>query len=185
MNRPATAALSLLLVAGCTTLLNPRADLPARRTPPATPAFPDHCTAQDDGQLPDPMCTPGATNPDVTPATIGQTICRPGWVATVRPPTSYTSPLKRFMIGVYGDYAGTAPAGYELDHLVSLELGGAPRDVRNLWPERNYNIKDQVENAANRAVCAGRLTLPEAQRGIALNWIILGRQLHVPGVPAS
>ena len=35
-----------------------------------------------------PALTPGALNPDVTPATIRRTICSRGWTKTVRPPTS-------------------------------------------------------------------------------------------------
>jgi hypothetical protein len=50
------------------------------------PAPPTSCAAR--GALPDPACTPGALNPDVTPATIGATICMSGWTATVRPPTT-------------------------------------------------------------------------------------------------
>jgi len=52
--------------------------------------------------LPDPSCTPGVTNPAVTQSTIGSTICVSGWTATVRPPTSYTNPLKVQGIKDYG-----------------------------------------------------------------------------------
>jgi hypothetical protein len=38
--------------------------------------------------------TPGVLNPAVTQATIRGTICRPGWTRIVRPPVSYTNPLK-------------------------------------------------------------------------------------------
>src|SRR4051794_32216428 len=51
--------------------------------------------------LPDPACTPGATNPDVTQGTIDATICVSGWTSTVRPPTSYTNPLKVRQIVAY------------------------------------------------------------------------------------
>lgn len=54
--------------------------------------------------------------------------------ATVRHPTSYTNPLKAQGIIDYG-YSDTNMADYEEDHRVPLELGGAPRDPRNLWPE--------------------------------------------------
>src|SRR5215813_12092648 len=104
------------------------------------------------GALPDPTCQPGATNPGVTQSTIGQTICVSGWTATVRPPTSYTNPLKVQQIAQYS-YSDTNTADYEEDHLIPLELGGAPRDTRNLWPEpRNgpsgttAGSKDSVEN---------------------------------------
>ena len=38
---------------------------------------------------------PGATNPEVTQATINTTICQSGWTATIRPPASYTTSLKK------------------------------------------------------------------------------------------
>jgi ferritin len=44
---------------------------------------------------PDTSPPPGALNPNVTQSNIAQTICRPGWTATVRPPESYTYQLKR------------------------------------------------------------------------------------------
>ncbi|MEU3862683.1 hypothetical protein AB0F03_36140 [Streptomyces sp. NPDC028722] len=104
--------------------------------------------------LPDPLCQPGAFNPDVTQATIGSTICVSGWTSTVRPPTSYTNPLKVQQIAAYG-YSDTSTADYEEAHLVPLELGGAPRDPKNLWPEPRYSTggktagnKDTVETAS-------------------------------------
>ncbi|MFF7989747.1 hypothetical protein ACFZDG_08165 [Kitasatospora xanthocidica] len=124
--------------------------------------------------LPDPYCTPGAYNPDVTQATIGRTICVSGWTATVRPPTSYTNPLKVQQIAQYG-YADTSTADYEEDHLVPLELGGAPRDPANLWPEPRYGSqpaqsKDSVETKLKNAVCGGRVGLDDARAAIASNW---------------
>ena len=136
--------------------------------------------------LPDPVCTPGATNPDVTQDNIRSTICMSGWTATVRPPVSYTGPLKQSLMVRYHT---TDPATrVELDHLISLELGGAPSDVRNLWPEPPdpnstgtgvNNNKDQVENAAKTAVCAGQITLAQAQEAIAKDWVSFGVQLGV------
>ncbi|MFE4355978.1 hypothetical protein ACWDD9_07785 [Kitasatospora sp. NPDC001119] len=124
--------------------------------------------------LPDPSCTPGAYNPDVTQATIGQTICVSGWTATVRPPSSYTNALKVQQIAAYG-YADTSTADYEEDHLVPLELGGAPRDPANLWPEPRYGSqpaqsKDSVETKLKNAVCGGRAGLDDARAAIAKDW---------------
>src|SRR5436190_23881636 len=76
--------------------------------------------------LPDPSCQPGTYNPDVTQSTIDTTICVSGWTATVRPPSSYTTALKVKQIAEYG-YSDTSTADYEEDHLVPLELGGAPK----------------------------------------------------------
>jgi Pyruvate/2-oxoacid:ferredoxin oxidoreductase gamma subunit len=117
---------------------------------------------------------------------LSTTICKSGWTATIRPSTSVTNKIKTEAIAAYGDYAGAAPGNYELDHLISLELGGAPDAIANLWPEKGlHNAKDPVENAAKRAVCAHTMTLADAQHAIATNWIALGHRLGVTGIPAS
>jgi hypothetical protein len=111
----------------------------------------------------DPTRTPGVLNPDVTQANIRATICRRGWTRTIRPPVSYTNGLKRRQMAEYGE-AGP-PSGFQEDHLISLELGGHPTDPRNLWPEpypRAAEV-DRIENDLNAQVCAGSLTLAEAQ----------------------
>lgn len=112
-------------------------------------------------------CTPGVLNPAVTKRTIDSTICKAGWTSTVRPPTSYTDPLKLHIMRAYG-IGGKSPSGYELDHLISLELGGAPSDPRNLWPEPHANSfkKDGLENSLNHKVCDGQISLAVAQRRI-------------------
>jgi hypothetical protein len=83
---------------------------------------------------PDPAITPGVPNPDVTQATIQQTICVSHWTATIRPAPSYTDHLKVQQLQA-ARYKDKSPAHYEEDHLISLELGGHPRDPKNLWPE--------------------------------------------------
>jgi hypothetical protein len=160
---------------------------PPTPAPPATPSpvapSPARAAAAT-GRLtgePDPNLTPGAFNPAVTQATIRQTICVSGWTATIRPPSTYTTALKRQQIDEYG-YTRTSTALYEEDHLISLELGGAPRDPRNLWPEPwtltmadgtqvGARVKDLLENKLRRAVCAGTMTLAEARREIGVHWV--------------
>ena len=124
--------------------------------------------------LPDPVCTPGVTNPDVTQGTIDQTICVSGWTTTIRPPTSYTNPLKEQGIIDYG-YSDTNLSDYEEDHFIPLELGGSPRDPANLWPEphagtENSTSKDTVENRLKRAVCDGEASLVNAQDALVSDW---------------
>ncbi|MBO0820626.1 MAG: hypothetical protein J2P26_07215 [Nocardiopsaceae bacterium] len=124
--------------------------------------------------LPDPSCTPGSYNSDVTQSTINSTICVSGWTDTVRPPTSYTNPLKEQGIADYG-YSDTSMSDYEEDHLVPLELGGSPRDPGNLWPEPHYGTKtsytkDGIETKLKNAVCDGRITLSAARSAIKTNW---------------
>jgi hypothetical protein len=108
--------------------------------------------------------TPGALNAQVTQATIRATICRHGWTRTVRPPVSYTNALKARQLRAYG--LRGPPSAFQEDHLISLELGGDPVDPRNLWPEPYPRAAavDRIENDLNHRVCAGSLTLAEAQR---------------------
>jgi hypothetical protein len=111
--------------------------------------------------------TPGVVNPDVTQASIGETICRRGWTRTIRPPTDYTNHLKLEQMKAYRR-AGTT-SDYQEDHLISLELGGHPTDPRNLWPEPQPQATkvDRIENELNDAICSGRITLAEGQRRIS------------------
>lgn len=120
------------------------------------------------GPRPDPACTPGAIDPAVTQQNIATTICRSGYTSKVRPSSSQTDRMKARLYKAYGIAPGTTS---ELDHLVSLELGGA-NDVANLWPEvgKLPNPKDSVENALHKAVCAGKVTLAAAQQAIASDW---------------
>ena len=111
-----------------------------------------------------PALTPGALNPAVSQGNIGSTICVSGWTATVRPPPEYTDALKLKQMREYGETGG--PSDYQEDHLISLELGGDPRDPRNLWPEPRGRAEkvDRIENELNRKVCSGAMSLAEAQR---------------------
>jgi len=130
------------------------------------------CFASD---LPDPALTPGAINQDVTQENIHSTICVKGWTKTVRPPVYYTNKLKKFKIKQYG-YADINPRSYEMDHLLPLSVGGHPTDPRNLWPEPrfsewNADRKDALEFAMYMGVCRGEVSLDEARRAFATNWI--------------
>jgi hypothetical protein len=141
-----------------------------------TGTIPAHCTYRDHGHLPDPRCTPGAVDPAVTQGNLRSTICRPGYTKTVRPPASQTDRFK-FEVA-YPAYGDPHSKKTELDHLVSLELGGA-NDAANLWPETptTPNPKDKVENALHAAVCDGKVTLKAAQDAIASNWQTAESQL--------
>ncbi len=67
-------------------------------------------------------------------------------------------------------------AEYELDFLITPELGGAP-DPRNLWPQPyragvwNAYVKDELERELRDLVCRGTLDLATAQRELANDWI--------------
>ena len=77
------------------------------------------------------------------------------------------------------DAAGTpfSAADTKLDHIIPLALAGAPDDERNLVLQRNdeSHDKDRVEVCLARSVCAGRITLAQAQRAIWENWRTAGR----------
>ncbi len=149
-------------------------------TPPiggsAAAPMPTSCHMSATG-LPDPACTPGATNPAVTQATIGATICVSGYTTTIRPSSSYTDSLKVQQMKLYG--VGGTTADFEEDHLIPLEAGGDPRDPRNLWPEPwndagsllGARSKDKVENWARDQICSGKQTLTAVQQLIASNWL--------------
>ena len=133
-------------------------------TPTPAPA-PGVCHAR--GSLPDPGCTPGAAFTGITRAQV----CVPGYSSRVR---NVPAALKRAVYATYGIVA-RAPGQYEVDHLISLELGGS-NAIANLWPEAaqavaGFRQKDVLENALHRDVCAGRLSLAAAQRQIATNWV--------------
>ncbi len=138
----------------------------------AVPTAPELATAQCQahGALPDPVCTPGAINPAVTQENISETICKSGYTKSIRPTVSYTGRLKADQMNQYGFTDGTR--SHEEDHLISLELGGAPSDPSNLWPEpgASPNAKDKIEDFLRTAVCAGQISLAEAQHRIATDW---------------
>ena len=139
-------------------------------------SFPIFCFAYPD--QPDATVTPGATNPNVTQASIKRTICVSGWTKTIRPSSSYTTKLKiqQLKAAPYKSTLGTA--AFEEDHLISLELGGDPKDEKNLWPQRwnppdgkGAHKKDHLETTLKKLVCAGAITLKEAQDAISSDWI--------------
>ena len=132
-----------------------------------------HNRSRPPGLLPRRDLTPGAIDPRVTQGNLGDTICRQGYTATVRPPFEYTNAMKHRLMRLYGVTGSIHD--YELDHLIPLELGGCPDCESNLWPQpRNVfpgaAEKDEVENYLHREVCSGALALAEAQREIATDW---------------
>src|SRR5665213_960286 len=111
--------------------------------------------------------TPGVTF-HVTVATI----CRSGYSTSVRDvPESEKNQ-------VYAEYGIThrTTGQYEIDHLISLELGGS-NAIGNLWPELNdhphgyLNSKDILENGLHALLCTGKVSLRSVQTLIASNWV--------------
>ncbi len=130
----------------------------------------------DDQVRPDPNLTPGDALPGVTTAAL----CQPGYAKSVRHVDGRTRAR------VYRQYGIKHDEGvYEIDHLISIELGGS-NDIRNLWPESfntqpwNARRKDRLEDHLHRLVCEGQLSLSEAQEALARDWI-LAYQKYVEG----
>jgi uncharacterized protein YraI len=93
--------------------------------------------------------TPGKEDPGVTQDNIAKNICKKGWsTESVRPPVSVTNNIKRDTMEAYG--FKDAANHYELDHLISLQNGGCPACVENLFPEA-YGDRDHPMTQNKRA----------------------------------
>jgi hypothetical protein len=119
------------------------------------------------GPFQDKACTPGAIFSDITK----EQVCVRGYAKSVR---HVPANLKREVFREYG-ITHHSKGKYEVDHLISLELGGS-NDIANLFPEAaeprpGFHEKDKVENYLHREVCSGRISLSKAQGLIANNWL--------------
>ena len=125
-----------------------------------------HPAPASDPVLPDHKITPGATL-NVTK----EDICQSGYTRRVR------DVKESRKLEVYSAYNVQAHTGkYEIDHLISLELGGS-NDITNLWPQSyftypwNAKIKDRLENKLHDMVCNGVIPLEQAQEEVSTDWI--------------
>ncbi len=131
--------------------------------------------------MPDPALTPGAT----LPVASGD-ICVSGYSKKVR---NVPLDVKQ---QVYAEYGITRhqPGEYEVDHLISLELGGS-NSIKNLWPQSymtqpwNAHVKDKLENELHAEVCSGKIDLPTAQHEIATDWIASYKKHFNTSAPLS
>jgi hypothetical protein len=92
---------------------------------------------------------------------------------------------------VYARYGITShvTGQYEVDHLISLELGGS-NSIKSLFPEAaeprpGFHEKDRLENRLHKLVCAGKMKLKTAQRGIRTNWLKLYRRIFGSSATAT
>lgn len=171
------AALICLLLSGCSSLPTiTTSSTPGSTGQTGTPSWGTQtktsgCTVN--GALQDTACTPG----DILPNATKDQICKSGYASSVRNvPTSEKNQ-------VYAEYGIThhTTGEYEVDHLVSLELGGS-NDISNLWPEAatpkpGFHEKDKVENYLHDQVCSGAISLQQAQAEIATNWLNVYNQM--------
>lgn len=135
--------------------------------------------------LPDPKLTPGKALPGIAAKDL---------VAGYAGKTRNVPDSEK--VKIYAEYHITAhrPGEYEIDHLISLELGGS-NEPENLWPQPyaglwNAHLKDKLENELHRRVVAGRMDLADVQHRISADWIALYRQvfpelINADGTPKS
>jgi hypothetical protein len=131
--------------------------------------------------VPDLRLTPGA----VLTAS-AETVCVVGYASSVRDVPSAVSEEAYRRYGVVH-----VPYAHEVDHLVSLELGGS-NAITNLWPEPyagrwGARTKDVLENRLHSLVCAGELRLRAAQHQEARDWVGAYRRYvgSAPSPPSS
>lgn len=121
-------------------------------------------------ELPDARVTPGA----VVSVTAAQ-VCEPGYARRARHP--YDDAARAMSRAVRREYGVRGP-GYRVDHLVPIEVGGDPFNIRNLWPQPASEsfAKDELENAAHDRICSSQnpeATMREVQREFEINWTIV------------
>ena len=129
-------------------------------TPQTPVAFGD--PAADRAPVPGSVASPGPT--------VAQ-LCSGGYVKKTTPSPAVTDPIKAAQLAA-GNYADRDPSHYVEDQLVPVELGGAPTDQRNLWPQTTAiaAVKERDERRLHADVCAGRITLAGAQAQMVANW---------------
>jgi len=116
--------------------------------------------------LPDRKITPGST----TKVPI-EVLCEKGYTKSVRHVSGSAKAAVYRQYGIKSHRSGE----YEIDHLISLELGGS-NDITNLWPQSyegtwNAHVKDQLEDRLHAMVCTGQISLGQAEKMIAVDWI--------------
>ena len=120
------------------------------------------------------------TNVQVDDAITVDLICTPGYSKCIRNVPQAEKNAVYQSYGLAGNHTGYCDTkqGCEVDHLISLELGGS-NDQTNLWPQPyqgtdwNAHVKDQLENFLHAQVCVGNIALDKAQQEIAKDWIAL------------
>ena len=123
-----------------------------------------------DADVPDHSLTPGRWFP-----VVAAQVCVPGYASSVR---HVTDAEKARVYARYG--IAWVPYQHEIDHLISLELGGS-NAIRNLWPEPyagrwGARTKDVLENRMHALVCSVQLSLAAAQHQEATNWVAAYRR---------
>ncbi len=127
------------------------------------------------GPLPDPDCTPG----QIIESATKEQICVPGYTKSVR---NVPQSEKEKVFSEYG-ITNRQPGEFEVDHLISLELGGS-NGIANLFPEAaqprpGFHEKDKLENYLHDQVCNDAISLSDAQLQIAHDWLYVYQKMLI------
>lgn len=130
--------------------------------------------------LPDARVTPGAVEPALVADTTGRPHMVGGHEANLCAKDFRTGPwrrvdesLKKKACAEYGVAKGCPGPAYEIDHLISLEIGGSDA-LANLWPQpiAQARTKDHgTEDPLPKLVCSGKINLKAAQECISKDWV--------------
>lgn len=131
--------------------------------------------------LPDVAATPGVADPHAVADTSGaphmvagveRNVCAKDFrTGPIRKGIRNFAGLKKKACAEYG--VARCDKSVEGDHLISIEIGGCSDCLTNLWPQpmAEARIKDhQVEDVLPKMVCAGKMSLADAQQCIAKDW---------------
>jgi hypothetical protein len=130
--------------------------------------------------LPDKACTPGVVDTTLVadlskkPHMVGgveHNLCATDF--RTGPFRHTTESTKKKACAEYGVTKCPNAATIEIDHLVSLEIGG--RDVlANLWPQPQPQAREKdhgTEDPLPKLICAGKISLKDAQACISGDWV--------------
>ena len=132
--------------------------------------------------LPNAKVTPGAADPAAVADPSGRhhpvggierNVCANDFrTGPIRATIHNFAGLKKKACAEYG--VAKCDGSVEGDHLISIELGGCPDCLTNIWPQpmSEARVKDhQVEDVLPKLVCSGKMSLKDAQRCIAKDWV--------------
>lgn len=152
------------------------------------PSHPTHYRHDGKMALPDAKVTPGAVNKSAVADMSGRphrvdnvemNICAKDFrTGPIRASIRNFAGIKKQACAAYG--VAKCDASVEGDHLISIEIGGCPDCLANIWPQpmAQARVKDhEVEDALPKLVCAGKISLKQAQSCIASDWVACGQRI--------
>lgn len=116
---------------------------------------------------PNEKLTPGMATAETT-----NLLCDPNW--STKNVRNVNEHVKKLVCEAYNVVDKCPGPEFEIDHLIPLEVGGS-NDPKNLWPQpiEQAREKDKVERHLHELVCQGKMSLDNAQQGIAHDWYLM------------